>query len=201
MDTLTLVQQLNSELEAKFKKKGLYEHLENLVSRALDVDDVELLGVLKALKSPLIMLRSEEEKHEKILTDWQKVDFSHREKYRDGVPMGFWRRILEIEAIHRDLVDVKHEKILEAISNETSSPATITPEEAPPEEIPPKEASTAKNAPQRLRKQVVALRNKGLSFAQIEKKLRLRQARGMTAHRIYNSEVAKPKKARKKNRR
>jgi len=198
VDKVALVRQLSNALEQEFQDQGISHRLDGLVQQALDMTDGQIRGVLVANVSPIVIPKQPPEK---------KISFSPKEPYKGLVPIGLWRRVCELEAIHRGLADVDLASVLNALSKRVASDEPEYPDypELDPEE--PKQKAkakktkrglTAKNAPAKIRKKVISLRKKGLSFAGIEKQLGLRQVRGMTAHRIYTQELKARKKAKKK---
>jgi len=193
-------------MESSFKEKGLDEQLSTLVDKALEMDNEQVRGALLALKSPLVKptgkinIQGKFVPAEKI---HKQIKFRSDEIYQGNITMGMWRRVIEVEALNREIADIDLNKILSVIATrvtEEHAQETETEEEEiilakdDAEELvklEPKEGFTAKNAPTALRKKVVSLRKKGMAFYQIEKELGLREVRGMTAHRIYSREVGK----------
>lgn len=205
MERSEVVQQLTVEMESSFKDKGLDEQLSTLVDKALEMDDDQVRGALLAMKSPLVKptgninIQGKFVPAEKI---HKQIKFRSDEIYKGNITMGMWRRVIEVEALNREIADIDISTLLSVIATrvtEEHEPESVTEEEeiilvkddAEPKLDRPRTGFTAKNAPTSIRKKVVAMRKKGLAFYQIEKELGLREVRGMTAHRIYSREVGK----------
>lgn len=205
MDRSEVVQQLTTEMESSFKDKGLDEQLSTLVDKALEMNNDQVRGALLAMKSPLVKptgkinIQGKFVPAEKI---HKQIKFRSDEIYQGNITMGMWRRVVEVEALNREIADIDISKLLSVIATrvtEEHEPEQETEEEevilakddAEPKLDRPREGFTAKNAPNSLRKKVVSLRKNGMAFYQIEKELGLREVRGMTAHRIYSREVGK----------
>lgn len=205
MDKTEVVQQLTSEMEAEFKGKGLEDQLDSLVNRALEMNDDQVRGALIAMKSPIVIVTGKININGKFFDAKEiqdKLSWRTEETYKDDVPMGMWRRIVEVEALNREIADVDLDTVLKTIAKKVSAEHGEQEPEleldfdlTQPDEPQPKRKRrsntgfTAKDAPKDVRKKVVILRKKGMAFHKIEGQLGLRQVRGMTAYRIYRAQV------------
>jgi hypothetical protein len=196
-------------METKFKEKGLHEELEQLVDKAIEMTDDQVKGALLVMRSPLIVpsgrvrnvfrVKNENghiDEFVDIAEIQERLSWDPNAAYNGEVPMGLWRRVVEVEAMNRDLADIDMEKIMTVIASKAADIPIVVedPISESDSEIQELHASvsrpangfTAKDAPSDVRRKVVELRNQGLAFHEIEKQLGLRQVRGMTAHRIFN---------------
>ena len=206
MTVTSVVGELISEMETRFKEKGLFNELNALVDKAVEMTDSQVEGALLVMRSPLIIptgtipnvmdLKNEDgsvDKRIEVARAQAELPWDPNAAFNGKVLMGMWRRVVEVEALNRGLADVSLQKVMSVLSKrvvelpilvETSEVASEASEVASDE--PQKKAGyTTKNIPDALRKKVVELRDQGMVWHSIETALGLRQNRGMTATYIY----------------
>ena len=211
------IKELTSELEKSFKEKGLFDELRKLVNDALEMTDEQVKNLLLAFRSPLVIPSGQVQnvmnrKNEDGTVD-ERIDVAKLQSeiswcptaiFHGNVTMGMWRRVVEIEALNRDLADVNLSMVMSAIANRVADIPIDVPipveEEVMDEvdaeiqkekvvkavELAPPTGFTTKTIPDCLRKKVIELHNQGVAWHRIEKELGLKQNRGMTATYIYN---------------
>jgi len=208
------IKELTSELEKSFKEKGLFDELRKLVNDALEMTDEQVKNLLLAFRSPLVIPSGQVQnvmnrKNEDGTVD-ERIDVAKLQSeiswcptaiFHGNVTMGMWRRVVEIEALNRDLADINLSKVMSAIANRVADipidvPIPVEEDEVDAEiqkekvvkavELAPPTGFTTKTIPDCLRKKVIELHNQGVAWHRIEKELGLKQNRGMTATYIYN---------------
>lgn len=215
------IQELTREMEESFELKGLHEQLREMVKKALRMTDEQVRGALAVMRSPLVVVKGrtrnvfglKDEDGEvpefiEAVRLQENITYDPNAIHADGVPTSLWRRVVELEALNRELAEVDLSKVMTVIAQKAHALIQGDEQDADLDQADEDQAEktcvvawpsgfTAKNAPKKLRVMVVKLRNGGMAFHEIEKQLGLRQVRGMTAHRIYTKFFKKAKKAKK----
>ncbi len=180
--------------------------LSTLVDKALDMSDDQVLGALHAMKSRIIkpptgdvlipkkvklpngdvVIKQEVVPAEDLFNDIHcDLEATYKTLHNGVVTMRMWRRIVEIEALNRDIAEIDLNKVLSVIANrvqeehpepEPKEQKFILTQDEPEEEpettvVQVAEAITKKKVTPELMKKCVELRKKGLSFQAIEKTL------------------------------
>ena len=153
METPNLIQELTKEMEESFKSRGLFEQLRKLVGKAIEMTDEEVKRGLAVMKSPLVVVTGSVANVFNMRDDMgkiperipaarlqEKIWFVPTAAYKGKVNMSMWRRIVELEALNREIADVDLSKVMAVLSKKTSELVVIEepplPEEPEPEPEP-----------------------------------------------------------------